>query len=96
MESVIRLSLGKLSVNLLQVVKRTYTPLTPQHSGITFPPCLLYYMDPSIVVILVVIVRGFNSKQPYEGNLQSSVELSVDRKTARAVVSYGFLSQLVK
>ena len=27
--SVIRLSLGKLSVNLLQVVKRTNTPLIP-------------------------------------------------------------------
>ena len=29
-ESVIRLSLGKLLVNLLQVVKRTNTPLIPQ------------------------------------------------------------------
>ena len=28
-ESVIRLSLGKLLVNLLQVVKRTNTPLIP-------------------------------------------------------------------
>ena len=30
-ESVIRLSLGKLLVNLLQVVKRTNAPLIPQH-----------------------------------------------------------------
>ena len=34
-ESVVRLSLGKLLVNLVQVVKRTNTPLIPQHIILT-------------------------------------------------------------
>ena len=79
--SVIRLSLGKLLVNLLQVVKRTDTPLIPWQYN---PPFRYRVWDiiPHILLVVVVLTLTHVIKSVVTGQAPVTLELrSTQHKT---------------